>query len=146
MSPAAEDPQSSAHQLADHLFRHESGKMVAVLAGIYGTRNLQLAEDVVQEALVRALVAWPFGIPANPSAWLLRTAKNLAIDHLRRERNFLGKQPEIIAEMETRAAPDPVFIDDAQRTEAHELRVIIVGEAEAVEAVEPTVIGVAAGL
>ncbi len=106
MTPAAEDPQFSAHQLADHLFRHESGKMVAILTGIYGTRNLQLAEDVVQESLARALAAWPFGIPENPSAWLLRTAKNLAIDHLRRERNFLGKQPEIIAEMENRRAGD----------------------------------------
>lgn len=101
MNPAAEEP---AHRLADHLFRHESGKMVAILTGIYGARNLQLAEDVVQEALARALAAWPFGIPENPSAWLLRTAKNLAIDQLRREKNFLGKQPEIIAEMESRPA------------------------------------------
>jgi RNA polymerase sigma-70 factor (ECF subfamily) len=98
MNPSAEEP---AHRLADHLFRHESGKMVAILTGIYGARNLQLAEDVVQEALARALAAWPFGIPENPSAWLLRTAKNLAIDHLRREKNFLGKQPDIIAEMES---------------------------------------------
>ena len=107
MNPAAEDP---AHRLAEHLFRHESARMVAILTGIYGSRNLQLAEDVVQEALARALAAWPFGIPENPSAWLLRTAKNLAIDRLRREKNFHGKQPEIIAEMESRtagqAAPD----------------------------------------
>lgn len=103
MNPAAEE---AAHRLADHLFRHESGKMVAILTGIYGARNLQLAEDVVQEALARALAAWPFGIPDNPSAWLLRTAKNLAIDQLRREKNFLGKQPKIIAEMESRSTGD----------------------------------------
>ena len=102
MKPA-EEP---AHRLADHLFRHESAKMVAILTGIYGARNLQLAEDVVQESLARALAAWPFGIPENPSAWLLRTAKNLAIDQLRREKNFLGKQPDIIAEMESRPAND----------------------------------------
>jgi RNA polymerase sigma factor (sigma-70 family) len=107
MNAPAEDPQASAHRLADHLFRHESGRMVAILTGIYGAANLQLAEDVVQEALVRALASWPFGVPDNPSAWLLRTAKNLAIDHLRREKNFLGKQPEIIAEMEGRSAGGP---------------------------------------
>lgn len=116
MKPAAEDP---AHRLADHLFRHESGKMVAILTGIYGARNLQLAEDVVQEALARALATWPFGIPDNPSAWLLRTAKNLAIDQLRREKNFLGKQPEIIAEMESRhpgdASPDHEVTDEMLR-------------------------------
>lgn len=89
------------HQLADHLFRHESGKMVAILAGIYGSHRLQMAEDVVQEALVRALKTWPYsGTPGNPTAWLLRTAKNLAVDQLRREKCFLGKQATIIASME----------------------------------------------
>lgn len=102
MDPAAEDFSSSAHQLAEHLFRHESGKMVAVLTGIYGARNLQLAEDVVQESLARALASWPYGIPENPSAWLLRTARNLATDQLRREKSFREKQPLIIAEVETR--------------------------------------------
>ena len=87
------------HQLADHLFRHESGKMVAILAGIYGSHRLQMAEDVVQEALVRALKTWPYsGTPGNPTAW--RTAKNLAVDQLRREKCFLGKQATIIASME----------------------------------------------
>ena len=105
---------------ADHLFRHESGKMVAVLTGLYGPHRLQLAEDVVQEALVRALRTWPFsGTPDNPAAWLLRTAKNLAIDHLRRERNFHEKQPGIAVEMD--AADSPVtgeesgFSDDSLR-------------------------------
>lgn len=88
------------HQLADHLFRHESGKLVAILAGIHGPHRLQLAEDAVQESLIRALKTWPFsGIPENPAAWLLRTAKNLAIDQLRRERNLMEKQPSIIAEL-----------------------------------------------
>ncbi len=106
-----------SHQLADHLFRHEFGNMVSILTGIYGARNLQLAEDVVQEALVRALKTWPFGIPENPAAWLLRTAKNLAIDQLRREKNFLGKQPEIIAKIENgaEAAPTPDIEDDLLR-------------------------------
>jgi RNA polymerase sigma factor (sigma-70 family) len=110
MSPSAEDP---AHRLADHLFRHESAKMVAILTGIYGARNLQLAEDVVQEAMVRAMKSWPFGVPENPGAWLLRTAKNLAIDHLRRERNFLEKEAAIITEIEI-ARPENANTDDRE--------------------------------
>ncbi len=114
-----EDQHPAIHGLADHLFRRESGKMVSILTGIYGTRNLQLAEDVVQEAMIRALKTWPHGgIPENPAAWLLRTAKNLAIDHLRREQNFLGKEPEIIAETTRHPSPDAMddgFSDDQLR-------------------------------
>jgi predicted RNA polymerase sigma factor len=65
--------------LADHLFRHEAGKLVSVLTGIFGLERLQMAEDVVQESLVRAFQTWPYyGIPKNPAAWLTQTAKNLA--------------------------------------------------------------------
>jgi RNA polymerase sigma-70 factor (ECF subfamily) len=60
-----------------------------------------MAEDVVQEALVRALKSWPYyGIPKNPAAWLTQTAKNLALDLIRRERLFQDKQPEIITFVE----------------------------------------------
>src|SRR5690242_12724349 len=53
-------------QVVEHLFRHESGKMVATLARIFGVEHLTLAEDVVQEALVRALQTWPYyGVPEN---------------------------------------------------------------------------------
>jgi len=56
-------------QLVEHLFRHESAKMVATLTRIFGIEHLNLAEDVVQEALGRALQMWPYrGIPENPSA------------------------------------------------------------------------------
>ena len=109
---APSESTPSVHQLADHLFRHESGKMVSILTGIYGARNLQLAEDVVQEALVRALKTWPFsGVPDNPSAWLLRAAKNLAVDHLRREKNFQEKQPDIISGFD---AVQPVVADESE--------------------------------
>lgn len=87
--------------LADHLFRHESGKLVSVLTGIFGIERLQMAEDVVQEAMIRALQTWPFyGIPKNPAAWLTQTAKNLALDLIRREKIFQEKQPQIISYME----------------------------------------------
>lgn len=73
--------------LLDNLFRHESGKMVAVLTKIFGPHNLELAEDVVQDTLVKALEAWRIqGVPDNPSAWLFTVAKNKALDVLRRER------------------------------------------------------------
>jgi RNA polymerase sigma factor (sigma-70 family) len=91
--PAAEIPQ-----LADHLFRHEAGKLVSVLTGIFGVERLQLAEDVVQEALIRALKTWPYyGVPKNPAAWLTQTAKNLALDVIRREKVFQEKQPQVVS-------------------------------------------------
>ena len=88
-------------RLADHLFRHEAGKLISVLTGIFGINRLQFAEDVVQESLVRALRTWPYvGIPKNPAAWLTQTAKNLALDLIRRENLFHDKEPQIIAFME----------------------------------------------
>ncbi len=88
-------------RVAEQLFRHESGKLVSVLTGIFGIEHLQLAEDVVQEALIRALQVWPYyGIPKNPAAWITQTAKHLALDLLRREKRFQEKQPEVIATVE----------------------------------------------
>jgi RNA polymerase sigma-70 factor (ECF subfamily) len=87
--------------LTDHLFRHEAGKLVSVLTGIFGVERLQLAEDVVQEAMVRALQTWPYyGVPKNPAAWLTQAAKNLALDTIRREKTFYEKQPQIISHIE----------------------------------------------
>src|SRR5205823_14849964 len=90
-------PAGEVSRLAEHLFRHEAGKLVSILTGIFGIERLQMAEDVVQEALVRALQTWPYyGVPQNPAAWLTQTAKNLALDLLRREKLFYEKQPAII--------------------------------------------------
>jgi RNA polymerase sigma-70 factor (ECF subfamily) len=81
--------------LGDHLFRQEAGRMVAALTRIFGIHNLALAEDVVQDAFCRALEVWKFrGIPENPSAWLMATAKHRAIDVLRRERTARTFAPE----------------------------------------------------
>jgi len=92
---------SEVARLTEHLFREQAGKLVSVLTGIFGIERLQLAEDVVQEAMVRALRTWPFrGIPQNPAGWLTQAAKNLALDVIRREKNFESKQPQIIAWLE----------------------------------------------
>src|SRR5258706_12953900 len=81
---------------SDHLFRREAGRMVAALTRIFGVHNLALAEDVVQDAFCRALEVWRFrGVPANPSAWLMATAKHRAIDVLRRERTARTFAPEL---------------------------------------------------
>src|SRR5450759_1421842 len=83
-------------QLVEHLFRHESGKMVATLTRIFGLEHLTLAEDVVQEALSRALQTWPYrGVPENPPAWIMRASRNLALDVIRREKVFRAKEDEI---------------------------------------------------
>src|SRR5437763_5748013 len=93
----SQEPQEVS-QVVEHLFRREAGKMVATLAGIFGIEHLSLAEDVVQEALARALQTWPFyGIPKNPSAWIMRASRNLAIDVVRRQKVFREKEAEIIS-------------------------------------------------
>jgi RNA polymerase sigma-70 factor (ECF subfamily) len=69
----------------EHFFRHEAGRLVAVLTRLFGWRNFELVEDVVQSTLLDALQAWRIrGVPENPSAWVHRIAKNKALDALRR--------------------------------------------------------------
>src|SRR6266699_427271 len=115
ISDNASLPTGDVSRLADHLFRHEAGKLISVLTGIFGINRLQLAEDVVQESLVRALRTWPYaGIPQNPAAWLTQTAKNLALDLIRRENLFHDKEPQIIAFIEqwpsgSAAGKSPMF-------------------------------------
>src|SRR3954451_15050502 len=74
--------------LVEHFFRHEYGRLVAVLTRSLGLRRLALVEDVVQAALVQALETWSRrGVPEEPVGWLYCIVRNLAIDALRRERN-----------------------------------------------------------
>lgn len=76
------------HKLTDHLFRHESGKMVSVLTKIFGPENLETAEDVVQQTFIDAMSVWKLkGIPDNPSAWLFHVARNKAVDVIRRNKH-----------------------------------------------------------
>src|SRR5438477_3673728 len=106
------------YQLEEQLIRHEAGKKVATLTRIFGIEHLSLAEDVVQEALARALQTWPFyGVPKNPSAWIMRASRNLALDVVRRQKVFQNKQAEIIRLMDRDdTAPDEaIFSEDEIR-------------------------------
>jgi RNA polymerase sigma-70 factor (ECF subfamily) len=96
--------------------------MVAGLVRIFGSDEIDLVEDVVQEALVRALKVWPYrGIPERPEAWWLRVARNLALDVLRRRR-IAGRKLEeleqwtIMTGSDTASAPLPEeLVDDSLR-------------------------------
>lgn len=74
------------HEVISNITRSEAGKLTAVLTRIFGTHNLEMAEDVVQDVLIKALDTWKDGMPDNPAAWLFRAAKNRAIDIIRKER------------------------------------------------------------
>jgi len=105
--PTTEVPSGDVSRVVEHLFRHEGGKMVATLTRIFGIEHLQLAEDVVQEALARALQTWPFyGVPNNPAAWIMRASRNLALDVVRRDKIFREKEAEIVRLMD-RSGPSP---------------------------------------
>jgi RNA polymerase sigma-70 factor (ECF subfamily) len=92
----------------DHLFRHEAGRMVAALTRSLGPARLQLAEEAVQEALLQALKRWPFlGVPEKCGAWLYRVARNRALDRLRRDASFRGKEEALRRSLLDAAPPDP---------------------------------------
>jgi RNA polymerase sigma-70 factor (ECF subfamily) len=92
--------------LVEHFFRHEFGRLVAVLTRSLGVRRLDLVEDVVQAALVQALETWSRrGVPVDPAGWLYRTARNLAIDALRREQTHARALPHLAGGAEQEAAP-----------------------------------------
>ncbi len=100
------------------LFRDERPRALATL--IRFLRDFDLAEDVLQEALAVALVQWPErGVPRNPSAWLVSTARHKAIDRIRRERWLAARQPELLALTEAVLPPpdanDELFPDDRLR-------------------------------
>jgi RNA polymerase sigma-70 factor (ECF subfamily) len=98
------EPVGEGGLVAD-LFRRESARLCAALVRILGVGNLDLAEDVVQDVLVRALETWKWGrLPDNPAAWLMRAAKNRALDVIRREQNARRFAPEVSRLFESGAA------------------------------------------
>jgi len=99
---------SAAHREIEAVFRIESAKVIAAVARM--VRDVGLAEEVAQDALVAALERWPqSGIPDNPGAWLTATAKNRAIDAMRRKQRLESKHEEVGQELDLRgqaAVPD----------------------------------------
>jgi RNA polymerase sigma-70 factor (ECF subfamily) len=113
---------AGVRELVEHLFRHQAGQMLATLTHILGLEHFDLAEEVVQEALLLALRQWQFhGIPQNPRAWLIQAARNKALDHLRRKAVLRRKEAELEQRLRERQAQqeaadtsDPGQLEDEQ--------------------------------
>src|SRR5260370_947675 len=92
---------SDAHRAIDAVWRIESPRLIAGLARI--VRDVGLAEELAQDALVAALERWPeAGVPDNPGGWLMATAKHRAIDLFRRNKPLQPKHAELVGELKTR--------------------------------------------
>ena len=99
---------TDAHRAIDAVWRIESAKLIAGMARM--VRDVGLAEDLAQEALIAALEQWPAeGIPEKPGAWLMATAKRRAIDHFRRRQMLDRKHEELGREYEIREQAVPDF-------------------------------------
>ena len=91
---------SETHRAIDAVWRIESARLIAGLARI--VRDVGVAEELAQDALVAALEQWPeSGVPENPGAWLMATAKHRAIDMFRRRQRLERKQEELGRDLET---------------------------------------------
>lgn len=115
--PARAPAHGATHQAIDAVWRIEQARIVAGVARM--VRDIGLAEELAQDALVAALEHWPAeGVPHNPGAWLMTTAKHRALDRLRREKNLASKLEQIGLDLEAREAlvvPDFVDALDAAR-------------------------------
>jgi RNA polymerase sigma-70 factor, ECF subfamily len=113
--------ETSAHAAVDRVFREEHGRAVATLIRVLG--DFDLAEEAVQDAFARAVEVWPAqGVPRNPGAWITTTARNAAIDRIRRRRRLAEKTEELRREAEVlggaepgREEPETEGIDDRLR-------------------------------
>jgi RNA polymerase sigma-70 factor, ECF subfamily len=111
--------------LLEHLFRHQAGRMVARLTRLLGPEYVALAEETVQDAMLRALQTWPYqGIPDNAAGWLFRVAHNVAIDAIRRDKTFGDKTERIVAEITRSAALAPSDAGVEEQLRDDELRMI----------------------
>ncbi|MEK8031048.1 RNA polymerase sigma factor [Ideonella sp. DXS29W] len=110
-SAASASPHAT-HQAIDAVWRIERAKIVASIARM--VRDIGLAEELAQDALVAALEHWPSeGVPGNPGAWLMTTAKHRALDRLRRDKNLAAKLEQIGLDLEAREAlVVPDFVED----------------------------------
>lgn len=127
MSAANSSPPATPSGLVEHFFRHETGRLHGALLRLLGVHNLSLAEDIAQDAMMKALHTWSMGgVPPNPSAWITRTAMNLAKDHLRHHRMATTKEPAIITHIEQTYATPAVAWENAQTIRDDTLRLMFV--------------------
>src|SRR5262245_19791262 len=104
---------SEPRELVEHFSRHEFGRLVAVLTRSLGVRRLDLAEDVVQAALMQALQTWSRrGVPEDAAGWLYRTARNLAIDALRPWQSLAQALPRLAGEAARDSSPPEASFAD----------------------------------
>ena len=111
----------------NHLFRHESGKMISVIARIIGYDKVDEAEDIVQDTLLKAMQTWSIkGVPDNPEAWLYSVAKNKAIDEILKNKNKVKYESEVscllYTDMSLIPTIDKMFLDN--EIEDSQLRMI----------------------
>jgi RNA polymerase sigma factor (sigma-70 family) len=111
----------ATHRAIDAVWRIEAAKVIAGVARM--VRDVGLAEELAQDALVAALEHWPDdGVPDNPGAWLMRTAKNRALDRLRQEALHARKHEELGADMEAlQAHVEPDFVDALAESSADDI-------------------------
>jgi RNA polymerase sigma factor (sigma-70 family) len=101
---------TNVNKIVDNLFRHDSGKLVSVLTRIFGSENLDLAEDVVQDSLVEALNQWTYkGVPDNPTGWLFMVAKNKALNIINREKNKRKYSSDVAHFLESQWTAQPAL-------------------------------------
>src|ERR1700678_216877 len=99
------------HRAIDAVWRIESARLIAGLTGM--VRDVGVAEDLAHDALVAALEQWPkSGVPDNPGAWLMATAKHRAIDLVRRKETYARKLAQVGRSLEDVPPPEPSEVDD----------------------------------
>ena len=126
-APAPSRTAAQPAQLVEHFFRHETGRLHGALVRLVGVENLSLAEDVAQEAMLRALRTWSMGgIPPNPSAWITRVAMNLARDAMRHKRMSGSKETAIITHIEQTYSTPAVAVETAHEIRDDALRLMFV--------------------
>ncbi len=118
-------PSIETGLLLEHLFRRQAGRITARLTRLLGPAHLGVAEEAVQDTMLRALETWPYqGIPENQIAWLFRVAHNAAIDAVRRNRRIGAKQEALVMELNRSATIFPGDPDLEEQLRDDELSMI----------------------
>ncbi|MFP2997892.1 sigma-70 family RNA polymerase sigma factor [Spongiivirga sp. MCCC 1A20706] len=104
----------TTNQHIDHLFRREYGKIIAILVAKFGTNNIEYIEDAVQDSLIKAMQIWGYKeIPKNPTAWLLKVAKNTLVDALRKAARIQLKECKDFTNKTSKNEQDKEILDNA---------------------------------